>query len=359
VRIALVLGVSSGGVGNHVRSLARGLVERGHRVVVAGPPETGERFGFTAAGAAFAPVGIGAVPHPGRDLAALLRLGGPLAGADAVHAHGVRAGALSGLATRTPLAVTLHNAPPEATGPRALVFPVLERIVARRAETVLGVSGDLVRRMRERGARDARPAVVAAPPMPPPRRTRAEVRAALGVPEGRPLLLVVARLAAQKGLDVLLDAVPAIADRGPRPVVAVAGDGPLRGALAARAAERDLPVLLLGHRTDVADLLAAADLFVLPSRWEGPSLVVMEALRAGLPVVATRVGGIPDLYSGTALLVAPGDPAALAAAVGSVLDDAALAGRLRAAAARAAVILPTEDDVLDQVTGLYRELARR
>jgi glycosyltransferase involved in cell wall biosynthesis len=185
------------------------------------------------------------------------------------------------------------------------------------------------------------------------------VRTALGVPEGRPLLLVVARLAAQKGLDVLLDAVPAIADRDPRPVVAVAGDGPLRGALAARAAERDLPVLLLGHRTDVADLLAAADLFVLPSRWEGPSLVVMEALRAGLPVVATRVGGIPDLYSGTALLVAPGDPAALAAAVGSVLDDAALAGRLRAAAARAAVILPTEDDVLDQVTGLYRELARR
>ncbi|MFC3994516.1 glycosyltransferase family 4 protein [Nocardiopsis sediminis] len=356
MRIGLVIGVSSGGAGRHVHSLAGGLIGRGHQVAVVGPAATDDRFGFAATGAAFVPIEIGATPHPGRDAVAAARLGVRLAGADVVHAHGIRAGALCALSPGPPLAVTLHNAAPVVTGPRRLVYPVLERVVARRADAVLGVSGDLVRRMRGLGARRTALAVVAAPPKDPPRRTREEVRADLGIPEDRPLLLVVARLAAQKGLGVLLDAAPAIAGRTPRPVIAVAGDGPLHGALAARAAAEDLPVHLLGHRTDIADLLAAADLFVLPSFWEGPSLVIMEALRAGLPVVATRVGGIPDLYGDTARLVPPGDARALARAVGDVLDDAALAGLMRRASQRAAVSLPTEEDALDQVTGLYDRL---
>ncbi|MFC4565335.1 glycosyltransferase family 4 protein [Nocardiopsis mangrovi] len=356
MRIGLVIGVSSGGAGRHVHSLAGGLVARGHQVVVVGPAETDDRFGFAATGAAFVPVEIGATPHPGRDTVAALRLDVRLAGADVVHAHGIRAGALCALPPGPPLAVTLHNAAPVATGPRRLVYPVLERVVAWRADAVLGVSGDIVERMRALGARRTALAVVAAPPKEPPARTREEARVELGVPADRPLLLVVARLAAQKGLEVLLDAAPAIADRTPRPVIAVAGDGPLYDGLAARAAAEGLPVRLLGHRTDVADLLAAADLFVLPSLWEGPSLVIMEALRAGLPVVATRVGGIPGLYGDTARLVAPGDPRALARAVGDVLDDAAVAERLRTASARAAVSLPTEEDALDQVSRLYERL---
>lgn len=351
-RIALVLGTSSGGVGNHVRSLGAGLAARGHRVAVLGPALTQERFDFAAAGPRFAAVGIGAGPSP-RDPAAAVRLRRLTRGADVVHAHGIRAGALCALAGAAPLVVTAHNAPPELAGPRSWVFPLLERITARRADTVLGVSGDLVRRLRAAGAHGARLATVAAPPMAAPRRTRDQVRAELGVPRERPLLLTVARLAPQKGLDVLVDAAPRIAARRPAPVIAVAGGGPLRPELERRAAARGADVRLLGQRGDVADLLAAADLFCLTSHWEGPSLVIMEALRAGLPVVATRVGGIPDLYTGTVLMVPPGRADALAAAVGRVLDEPELAADLRRKARDRAVTLPTEQDAVQQVLQVY------
>ncbi|MDA2808113.1 glycosyltransferase family 4 protein [Nocardiopsis suaedae] len=358
MRIALVLGTSSGGVGNHVRSAARLLAGRGHRVAVLAPSEVGGLFAFDRVGARFAPVEIGAGPRPLRDAAAAARLSGLVSGADVVHAHGVRAGAMCAAAGAAPLAVTVHNAPPEVSGPRALAYPALERVVALRADAVLGVSGDLVERMRALGARRTARAVVAAPPLAPPERPRKRVRAELGVGPDRPLLLVVARLAAQKGLEVLLDAVPKAVAGGARPLVAIAGEGPLRPELERRIREGGVPVRLLGHRTDVADLLAAADAFILPSRWEGPSLVVMEALRAGLPVVATRVGGIADLYEDCALLVPPGDPGALAAAVRRVLDEPGLAGRMSARAHEAAARLPTEEDTADQLEALYGRLTR-
>lgn len=357
MRIALVLGTSSGGVGGHVRSVAAGLAARGHRVAVLGPEGTGERFGFAAAGARFAPVDIGAEPRPLHDLAAVARIGGMLRGAEVVHAHGVRAGALCALSGARPLVVTVHNAPPRAGGARALAYPALERAVALRADAVLGVSRDLVRRMAALGARGTGLAVVAAPPLPAPRRPRAQVRAELGAAPDRPLLLTVARLAGQKGLDVLLEAAGELGAREPAPLFAVAGGGPLRGPLQERIDAAGLPVRLLGHRSDVAELLAAADAFVLPSRWEGPSLVVMEALRAGLPVVASRVGGIADLYEESALLVPPGDAAELARAVRRVLDEPGLAERLSAAAPAAAAALPGESDAVDQLERVYRSVA--
>ncbi|CAM3646382.1 glycosyltransferase family 4 protein [Nocardiopsis rhodophaea] len=379
MRVALVIGTSSGGVGNHVRSLCEGLTGRGHRVAVIGPPETEEHFGFTATGARFAAVDIGALPRPGADAVAAARLSGLLAGADVVHAHGIRAGAMCALAGAAPLVATVHNAPPELTGPRAWVFPTLERVVARRADIVLGVSSDLVDRMRARGARRVLRAVVTAPPVPAAGTARAQVRARLGVSGDRPLLLVVARLAPQKGLEVLLDAAPMIAagvgapaERATRvpetaardagavpPLIAIAGDGPMREELSRRIDAEDLPVRLLGHRSDIPDLLAAADLFVLPSLWEGPSLVIMEALRAGLPVVATRVGGIPDLYEDVALLVPPGDAGALAEGVTRVLGDPGLAAKMRADAEEAAERLPTVEDTLRQVDGIYASLTGR
>ncbi|WP_028648321.1 glycosyltransferase family 4 protein [Nocardiopsis sp. CNT312] len=356
-RIALVMGTSTGGVGRHVRSLAEGLRRGGHRVAVIGPESADRVFGFTAAGLRFAPVPIGAAPSAG-DPGAVLRLGLLTRGADVVHAHGMRAGALCALAGASPLVVTAHNAPPSAEGPLALAYPALERIVAWRAAAVLGVSDDLVRRLRAAGARGAGAAVVAAPPVGAPREGREATRADLAVLPDRPLVLTVGRLAEQKGLDTLLAAAPAIADRSPEPVVAIAGDGPLWGVLHDTAAELRADVRMLGHRSDVADLLAAADVFCLPSRWEGPALVVMEALRAGLPVVATRVGGIPDLCEGAALMVPPGDPRALAAAVGRVLDDPVLAGQMRARSTAAAGKLPTEEDAVEAAAAVYRTMVR-
>jgi glycosyltransferase involved in cell wall biosynthesis len=100
-------------------------------------------------------------------------------------------------------------------------------------------------------------------------------------------------------------------------------------------------------------------LFVLPSRWEGQPLVLQEALRAGTPVVATRVGGIPGLAGEeAALLVPPQDPRALAAAVRSVLTDAPLAARLRAAAGRRAAALPSQDGAVAAALDAYVSVLR-
>ncbi|MEU8309116.1 glycosyltransferase family 4 protein [Actinomadura sp. NPDC048955] len=386
LRVALVLGTAAGGVGRHVRSVADGLVERGARVVVCGPAATEELFGFGAGGARFAEVDLADRPRPASDARAVARLRRLLRGADVVHAHGLRAGALAAAACARvvpgplrfarggpPLLVTLHNA--VITGGRtAAVYGVLERVVARGATRVLGVSPDLEERMRALGARSVGHAIVPAPApqAPPGPAVRADLRAELGVGE-RPLVVTVARLAAQKGLPTLLDAAAAWAGRTPPPLVAIAGDGPLEDELRARIEAEDLPVRLLGRRSDVAGLLAACDVAVVPSVWEGQPLVVQEILRAGRPLVATRVGGIPGMVgageraegasllqgpeSDAALLVPPNDAEALGRAVSRVLDDPALAARLGSAAAQRAARLPGEDDAVEQLAELYLELS--
>jgi glycosyltransferase involved in cell wall biosynthesis len=311
--------------------LAGGLTREGHQVVVAGPGSTDEAFGFSGV-ARFAEVPVSDRPRPISDLRAVRRLRVRTAEADVVHAHGLRAGALAALALtgrRTGLVVTLHNAL-TARGAIGAIYGLLERIVAKKADRVLVVAPDLGERMAARGARNIAAAVVPAAPLRPARRTIAEVRAELGAGE-RPIFLTIARLAQQKGLETLLDAARGPYDAAP-PLFVVAGEGPLRGALQARVDAEGLPVRLLGDRTDVADLLQAADALVVASRWEGQPLNVQEALRAGRPVIATAVGGIPDMVGDAALLVPPGDGTALRGEVARLLADPGLAARLAAAA---------------------------
>jgi glycosyltransferase involved in cell wall biosynthesis len=108
----------------------------------------------------------------------------------------------------------------------------------------------------------------------------------------------------------------------------------------------------------VPALLAAADVVVVPSRWEGQPLIVQEALRAGRPLVASRTGGIPGLTGeDAAVLVPPGDAAALAAAVLAVLDDPGLAARLGEAARARAAALPGEAAAVDAALALYQRAA--
>jgi glycosyltransferase involved in cell wall biosynthesis len=361
--VLLVLASSTGGVGQHVRALAAGLVEAGERVVVCGPAATEELFGFTAVGARFTPAEIPASPHPVRDAVALAAVRRVAAGAQVVHAHGLRAGLVAALALRTRvgtrgvtprLVVTWHNAV-LAEGLRGRVFAALERVVARSADITLCASDDLTDRVLSLGGRDARTAPVAAPVLPPPRRGADAVRAELGA-DGRPLILAVARLHPQKALDVLVDAAGRWSGREPRPLVAVAGSGPAEADLRDQIARTGAPVTLLGHREDVSDLLAACDVAVVTSQWEARQLFAQEALRAGRPLVTTAVGGLPGLVGDGAVLVPPGDADAVATAVARVLDDSEYASGLVSRGLAMAASWPTPADTLAQVQAVYSEL---
>jgi L-malate glycosyltransferase len=149
-------------------------------------------------------------------------------------------------------------------------------------------------------------------------------------------LIMVANLRLEKGHDTLLAAVPAIAQVQPDLEVMLVGDGPLRPALAEAILNRGLRgrVTLLGERSDVPALLDSSDVFVLPSTSEAFPNAVLEAMASGLPVIATRVGGIPELIESgrTGVLVAPRDPAALAQAVVDVIRHPERACAMGAAA---------------------------
>ncbi|MEV0728237.1 glycosyltransferase family 4 protein [Polymorphospora sp. NPDC050346] len=354
--VALVLASSTGGVGQHVASVARGLATAGASVTVCGPADTEEQFRFTAAGARFVAVEIPANPTPadGRAVAALRRvLAGPV---DVVHAHGLRAGLVAALARPAqPLVVTWHNAV-LATGLRGRVSRLVERVVARAARVALGASQDLVDRARALGARDARLAPVAAPALPAPRRSRSAVRAEFGVAAGQPLIVSVGRLHPQKRYDILVDAAARWRSLDPPPVVVIAGSGPSYIQLAARVSASRAPVTLLGHRTDIADLLAGADLALVTSDWEARQLFAQEALHAGVPLVATEVGGIPDLVGDAAVLVPPGDVDAVDTAVRDLLaDDDRRAELGRLGPARAAT-WAREADTVAELAAVYAEL---
>ena len=160
---------------------------------------------------------------------------------------------------------------------------------------------------------------------PAARRARDETRAALAVAHEARIVITVARFTAQKGYDLLLHAAAEVSRQAPHAVFLLVGDGPEREAMQTLAGSLDLRnVAFLGERADVPDLLAAADLFVLPSLFEGLPLVVLEAMALALPVVATRIGGtVEALGSDHPFLVPAGDPLPLATAIIAALADEA------------------------------------
>lgn len=358
MRVLQVLGSSAGGVARHVAQIAEGGSARGWQVLVAGPAALADRLVPSTSAATFTPVEISDRPGAG-DAASVRRLASLARGADVVHAHGLRAGALAVLAVRTTrpahgarrpaVVVTLHNLPVGGRGIRA-VAAVLEQVVCRGADLVLGVSGDLVERAAQRGARRTERALVPAPARPDAAPARA-TRAALDIADDVVLLVTVARLAPQKGLDLLADTADALAGEGV--LWLVAGDGPLQDELERRTAAGGLPVRVLGRREDVADLMAAADVVVSTARWEGQPLWIQEALALGAPVVATDVGGTREVTEDAAVLVEP-DAGRIAAAVRELLADPAARTDLSRRARLRAARLPDLAATLDQLDRTYR-----
>lgn len=350
----MVLGRSTGGIGTHVVELVQGLRRLGDDVVVVTDDLTADRFGLTDARRWWPGRAAGLVGslQRTRRLRALARA------SDVVHAHGHQAGLVAAVAMvglSTPLVVSQHNAV-LAGGVRRRLLDLAQRFVARRASLVTGASSDLVAQARRFGARDARLAEVPSPRVPalltgdPPgeRERRAAARALLrengiDVPPGTPMVLTIARIAPQKDLAVLVDAAGRLSttfhlgEKPPVWVVVGGGDEDLRTALAARIDAEGLPVHLVGPQDDPERWVRAADVFVLTSTWEARALVVQEVMAAGVPVVTTDTGGLPDLVDGVGTLVPVGRAGEAARAVERYLTDPAArhtaseAGRERAA----------------------------
>jgi glycosyltransferase involved in cell wall biosynthesis len=193
-----------------------------------------------------------------------------------------------------------------------------------------------------------------------PQRSRDAVRAELDLPAETPCLLCVAALVQRKGIDVLLEAVEGLARRGDRPLLLVAGEGESRGALerTVRAQRFATQVRFLGRRSDVPDLLAACDIFVLPSRQEGLGVAALEAMALARPVVVTRAGGLGEtaVDGRTGFLVPPDDPEALERALRTLLRDPELRARLGGAGPGRVAEGFLAEQLVEAYERLYREV---
>ena len=246
---------------------------------------------------------------------------------DVLHAHKFGSnvwGAILGTLARTPVVVAHeHTWSYEGSPLRRLLDRYL---IAAHVDAFIAVSREDRRRMIEvEGINPEKIRFIPnGVPMPAPHRGH-DIRAELGIDPGDPVVGAVSRLRAQKAYDVLLRAVALLRPQFPRLRVLIAGDGEERPSLEALIEDLGLEdtVMLLGFRPDVPDLLQAFDVSVSSSDFEGSPLSIMEYMEAGKPVVATRVGGLPDLieHGVHGLLVEPRDPDGLAASIAELLRD--------------------------------------
>jgi glycosyltransferase involved in cell wall biosynthesis len=301
-RVAHLLSKSSGGIRRHVRYLAAHPPTGYETAGIVGPEPLS---GFFEDGPFMRNEG----PRPWERLQPHV-----------LHAHGLTAAlsALRGTAAwkkRTPrpaVVVTVHTSMRQtlrSSFPGARL-PVVQRAlwslgrsILHRADAVIAVSEEVAAQV---GADHTIPPAIDL--SPPSAADRATVRARLGTPEERVVVVAVARLHPDKALKVFIDALDGTGAEG-----WIAGEGPEREYLQGIAAGTG--VRLLGYQSDVSSLLGAADIFALPAVAESYGFAVLEAVAAGLPVVATRTGAIPELVGDAGIIVEPNDPAAFIAGV--------------------------------------------
>lgn len=384
---------AAGGVRAHIRQVSQLLAKDGHQVLLAGPSNVISPAPDAVGGACLRTyqIDIGARPS-GADLKALRQLKQLAATVEVIHAHGLRAGALAVLAAkRLPAAkrprvvVTLHNLP-VGSAPTRLVGKALHLVVVKGADYVLTVSPDLLEKAKQLGLKAGEIAVVPAPARSlsdctgtassetdfgttasldpasgpgagfgPGAGSGSGVDAGSGCASSSeasfgaaPCLLTVARLAPQKGLDLLLETATLIKQCGIDFTWLVAGDGPLKAQLNQQIATAALPVKLLGRREDIGALLAQADVVVQTSYWEGQPLTLREAMQAGRAIVATDVGGSAYTLAGCGQLVEP-QAGPLADAVVAVISDPKRRETLEAASRAAVAKIPGETQLREQL----------
>jgi glycosyltransferase involved in cell wall biosynthesis len=354
-RLVLASQPLSAGVPQHVLDLVEGIDVRAWEVDVACPPaSTLWRALAGREGVRLHPLSAARRPTPG-DVVSLARLVRLARRADVVHVHSAKAGfvgrlaaTLAGRASRcayTPHAWSFWA----AGGVEAAFYVRLERLAARWCRAIVAVSAD--ERNAGLTAGVGRPEQYLVIP------NGVDVTRFDGPRDPVPgRLLFLGRLAPQKRPDLAVRALALVEGAE----LHLANDGPERAAVERLAAELGVSqrVRFLGYRDDVPALLARAACLVLTSDYEGASLTVLEAMAAGVPVVATRVGGVEEALDGAGVVVEPGEAAAVAAGVERVLGDPETAAQLGEAGRRRARERFTRERMVAETVALYGELAR-
>lgn len=346
-----------GGGERQVLGLLAHLHAAGHRQTVATDPR-GRLAGHAA------DLGVGVVPLPIRnhlDVFAARRLAGLLAREpyDILHFHTARAHAMAAFLGASP---GVSRVVTRRMDYRLRGGWYTRRLYNHEVQAVIAISEGVRAMLIASGVEAARiqlvPSGVEIERFVPAAGARVAARARWGIDDTQWLGVVVGALEDRKGHGVLLDAL------AHRPVphlrVLCAGAGSLHAALVARAAALGLGevVRFLGPVADVADLLAAADVLVMPSHQEGLGVAALEAMAAGVPVIASRVGGVPEAVADgtTGILVPPGDARALADAVTRLAADPARARRLGSAGAARVRARFTMTAMAEGTLAVYRTL---
>jgi glycosyltransferase involved in cell wall biosynthesis len=351
-----------GGVGKCVADLVHDQVGRGWQVTVATEPASGLADAVADAGGRMTSWSATRNPTP-RVPGELARLGRIIRATqpDVVHLHSSKAGLCGRLALRgrLPTLFQPHGWSFEASsGAIEGAVVAWERFAVRWAEAIVSVSQAERDRGLGKGIDGAYRVIPNGVDLArfPEADGAAQLRARGSVGMGdEPLVVCVGRLSRAKGQDVLVEAWPTVRSKVPGASLALVGDGEDLDQLRGLAGEG---VLLVGHRADVADWLAASDVVAVPSRWEGMSLGMLEAMATGRSIVITDVPGAREALDGTAAIVPPEDPLALAEAITQRLLDAPLREAEGSVAAGRARESHDLRETLRLVADLTEEVAR-
>ena len=361
-RVLLIHQPVAGGVGRHVSDLASGLHAAGHEVILCGPGlpspvPSGCRHVQLALERAVSPrVDAAAV----RRLVTLVRQLAP----DLIHAHSSKAGAIARLARsvhpRVPLVYSPHGYAFAGHFEREVertAYRLIERALSPLASRVIAVCEAEARLARAVGP-SGRVRVVHNGVTVPPEPVEVDPRMS-DLRRSGPVICTLTQLRPGKGMETLLDAMPAVLAADPHAQLAVWGDGPDVSGLAGRARTLGIGpnVHFLGSTERPLSVMAGADVFAFPSLAEAFPYVILEAMSVGCPMVASHVGGIGEaLADGTGLLVPPADPAALSAALTTLLSAPERARDLGWAARQRVVQMFGIRQMLDQTAQVYGDL---
>ena len=372
-KIMHILRPVEGGIKEHLRLLAENLSPF-YDVLIVCPPEDGLVSSLERAGAEVIPLNIAGELKPVQDLKNMLLLAGIIKKkrADILHLHGFKAGLLGRLASftslRVPVVLTVHNyiAHQERSSLPPFCFYFAENILSRRTSRIIAVSEALKKNLSDSmGIPDHKIIKIYNGINFEKFSSGGGTNNNHDIPEpknsdGISTVGTAARFAPQKGVADLLRAARLVIDKGMRCKFLIAGDGPLRKELEEQVRSSGLQnhVQFLGHVADMPIFLNSLDIFVLPSRSEGLSVTLLEALAAGKPVVATRVGGVPEIITDgvNGYLVPAQDSYQMAGKIIELLENSKRRNSMSEKGILGVKENFTVQKMIDQTRSLYEEL---